>query len=163
LFRYGAATKVTTRESVAHRPHDRQLRARAKMALKCEPVEFSGVQARAIARGFGDAVARADIVIHACAILPEHVHLVVARHRHSIQQLVNFLKGSASRQLLREGLHPFVGLRCADGVLPSVWASQYWKVFIDDPEHLSAAVSYVRRNPVKEGMVGQRWWFERPV
>ena len=154
---------VTTRRSVACRPHNRALREAAKRALKYEPVAYSGIEARAVARGFADAVERADVAIHACAILPDHVRLVVARHRHAIQQLVNFLKGSATKELLREGLHPFGNRRRPDGSLPSIWASQYWKVYIDDAEHLEAAVRYVRKNPRKDGLVGQRWWFERSL
>src|SRR5213595_3972453 len=48
LFRFGPATKVDTRASLANKPHDRDLRQSAKEALKYPPVQFSGVQARAI-------------------------------------------------------------------------------------------------------------------
>ena len=52
LRRFGTATKVTTRQSRAHVPHDRELRLAAKEALDYPPVSFTGEQARAIGEGF---------------------------------------------------------------------------------------------------------------
>jgi len=52
LLRFGPATKVNTRRSVAGIEHDFALRAAAKAALKHPPVVLTGKQARAIARGF---------------------------------------------------------------------------------------------------------------
>lgn len=46
LRRFGPATKVETRRSVARRPHDRLRRLAAKQALKYPVVHFTGVQAR---------------------------------------------------------------------------------------------------------------------
>ena len=43
LFRYGPATKMTTRFSVAGRAHDRGLRLVAKRALKYPDVHFDGL------------------------------------------------------------------------------------------------------------------------
>src|SRR5438270_9322580 len=54
LFRFGPATKTDTRRSVAARPHDRAQRLAAKQALKYPPVQFTGLQARAIGRGFAE-------------------------------------------------------------------------------------------------------------
>src|SRR5438270_5776341 len=52
LFRYGSATKTAETRSLAHRAHDRALRQAAKSALKYPPLQFNGLQARAVARGF---------------------------------------------------------------------------------------------------------------
>src|SRR2546423_10304608 len=68
LFRYGPATKTTSRRSVAHKPHDRALRLAAKQALKYPPVNFNGVQARAAAIGFAAFAAKSKLNIWACAI-----------------------------------------------------------------------------------------------
>jgi hypothetical protein len=85
LLRFGRATTVNARHSLARRPFDAAKRAAAREALKYPPVVLTGLQARAIARGFADYAARADVSILACAILPQHVHLVVGRHRLSVE------------------------------------------------------------------------------
>jgi len=88
LFHYGGATKTTETCSVAGRPHDREKRLAAKEALKFPPVNFSGIQARAIGRGFAAYAAKSSLTIHACAILPDHVHLVLARHLLDVEKLL---------------------------------------------------------------------------
>jgi hypothetical protein len=77
LRRFGPATKVTDGRSRAHDPHDAAMRREAKKHLARKPVRFTGLQARAIAQGFSNFVRRSGITIHACAIMPDHCHLVV--------------------------------------------------------------------------------------
>ena len=51
LVRFGRATRTHARRSVASQPHDRKAREAAKWALKYPPVQFTGLQARAIGLG----------------------------------------------------------------------------------------------------------------
>ena len=51
LARFGPATKVNTRRSVAARPYDRQLKSEMQAALKYPPVHFTGEQAVTIVQG----------------------------------------------------------------------------------------------------------------
>jgi REP element-mobilizing transposase RayT len=141
--------------------HDRAKRIGAKRKLKYEPVFSTGVQARAIASGLARAAAEGGYQILACAILEDHVHLVIARIDRPISQVVAHLKGRASQELRAEGLHPFEKFADAKGNVPSVWAGKYWKVFIDHDEHLEKAIDYVDENPLKEGKRKQRWKFVR--
>jgi REP element-mobilizing transposase RayT len=162
LFRFGRATKTERRDSLAWEPHDQHLRVAAKRALKRPPVQLSGLQARAVGRGFATAVERNGITFWACAILPEHVHLVIARHSSRIEQIANWLKGAATRALLAEGLHPFAALAQADGKVPKCWAQGEWKVFLDKEEAIHRAIRYVEDNPQKEGKPRQHWPFVTP-
>ena len=162
LLRFGRATKVTTRRSVAGKPHSRALRAEAKLALAREPVTFTGHQAIAIADGFGDWAANSGATILACAILPEHAHLVVARHRFPIEQVANLLKGQATKSLTKAGLHSSQMQSYRDGTLPSPWARKFWKVFLTADEDILRAIRYVENNPFKEGKRRQRWGFVVP-
>ena len=159
LVRFGKATKVTTHRSVAKVSHDGNLRQEAKRASKYPPVRLSGIQAREIGRGFGRAVAEGGYSIFACAILHDHVHLIVEPHVRTIEQIVSHLKARASRQLRSEGLHPFASLARDDGSLPSVWSEGLWKVYCRDESHVRSAIRYVERNPGREGCRSQRWRF----
>jgi REP element-mobilizing transposase RayT len=162
LRRFGPATKTTERRSHAWDPHDVRKRLEAKKALARPPVQFTGAQALAVARGFKRFVERSNVVIHACAILPEHVHLVVARHNYSIEEMSRHLKADATTQLKREGLHPFANHPYRDGSLPTPWARNEWKCFIESMEYLGNAVDYVNANPMKEGKRAQHWSFVAP-
>jgi len=159
LARFGPATKITTRASVANIPHNKALRLEAKGALKYEPVSFSGRQCLAIGHGFKDAIARSGFVIHACAILPEHTHLVVKRHRYRIELVRDQLKGQASKALHRENLHPFANVIMASGSPHTPWTDEGWDVFLNSPDDIYRAIAYVRQNPMKEGKPAQDWTF----
>ena len=162
LLKYGPATKVQTTRSVARRPHNAALRATAKQALMYKAVTFDGAQAICISKGFADGVRRSGYVMRACAILPEHVHLVVARHSYKIEQVTNRLKGSATRYLTEAGLHPMQDQVAVDEALPSPWAVGLWNVYLDSVEDIRRAIDYVEKNPEKERKKRQTWSFVVP-
>ncbi len=163
LFRHGGATKTTETCSLAYRPHDRQARLLAKQALKYPAVSFTGLQARAVGTGFAEYVAASGLIVRACAILPDHVHLVVERFRLDIEQVVVQLKGYATRQLMDEQLHPFQTIRLKNGRPPKCWSRGEWNVFLENDEDERRAIRYVEDNPLKEGKPRQRWSFVTPL
>lgn len=157
LQEFGEATKVSADEFCARKPHDRKKRLAAKAALDYPPVTFNGLQARAIARGFANSVRRSKITIWACAVMPDHVHLVVAPHRHAIETLGNLLKGEATRQLVREEIHPFQGQEGYRGRPPACFGRKWWVIYKDNEEALLNAIRYVERNPTRAGFRPQEW------
>jgi REP element-mobilizing transposase RayT len=159
LARYGEATKVTTRASLAAKPHDRKLRLAAKQSLKYPAVKFTGAQARSIGQGFGRYVERSGIVVWACAILPCHIHLVVRRHRYSAETMMQQFKGNGTMQLNRDKLHPLAAFAETDKSAPSPWGEHGWKVFLDSDADIWRAIKYVDDNPLKEGKPRQHWSF----
>jgi REP element-mobilizing transposase RayT len=159
LFRFGPATKVETRVSLAHEPHDRAARLAAKEALQRPAVQFTGVQARAVGHGFAESVRKGSVTVWACSIMPEHVHLVIARHWVKVEHISNLMKGAATRALLQESLHPFSQWQEADGTVPKCWAVGEWKVYLGSEEEIQRAIKYVEANPIKEGKPAQHWPF----
>jgi REP element-mobilizing transposase RayT len=158
LFRYGGtATKVETTRSVAARRHDRALREETKHHLKYPPVIFTGVQARAIGQGFTVAVQKCGYQILACAILPDHVHVVIRAHRNRPTLVVGHLKREATLQLVAQGLHPFQHLYETGKSIHSCWAEKCWRVYLDTREDEDRAIRYVEGNPQKEGKPRQHW------
>ena len=155
------AFDLSARVQLAHRPHDHALRLAAKKALKRPAVEFNGLQARAVGMGFARYVESAQLPVWACAILPDHVHLVVGRPKMRVEQLVIQLKGAATESLKVQGLHPFGELEDNRGRTPKCFARGEWKVYLDS-EDVLRAVRYVENNPVKESKKRQRWSFVVP-
>jgi REP element-mobilizing transposase RayT len=163
LFRAaGPATPVDTHRSVAHAPHDVEARLQAKKALRYPAVVFDGHQALSIANGFARMRAKSQYQVYACSILPEHVHMVLGRHRYRVETMVRLLKAEATSQLLRDQRHPMARWPREDGSLLSPWAVKCWKVFLYTDEDVVRSIQYVRDNPVKEGKRPQRWRFVRP-
>jgi REP element-mobilizing transposase RayT len=159
LLKFGRATTIYTRSSVAHAEHDWQWRRAAKAALKHAPVKFTGVQALSISKGFAKACRDSGYVLRALSILEDHVHGVLDRHERAAEQVVGHLKSAASRQLRIDGLHPF-----DDGGerIPSVWAEGCWKRFLNSGDEIIHAVDYTDENPIKEGKRRQHWSLVTP-
>ena len=163
LFRFGGpATKTNLRRSLARDAHDVAMRLEMKKHLARDPVLLNGLQARAVARGFARFV-QTGIIVRACAILPDHVHFVILRHSYSIERIATLLKGAATAQLIREGLHPFQDQPYRDESFPTPWVRRWWKVFLDSDEDIVRASGYVEDNPLTEGFPKQRWSFVAPL
>jgi REP element-mobilizing transposase RayT len=148
LLRFGAATKVNTLRSVANQVYDYKLKREMQNALARLPVYFSGQQAREIVRGF----AATPYTIHACAVLPDHVHLVVAYTPRNIRRVVGHLKSEATRAL-RD---------CGWFLTDSPWADHGWNVYLNSVEEVLRAIRYVEQNPLREGKRLQRWSIVTP-
>ena len=162
LLRFGPATKIDSRRSVAGNRHDWRLRKAAKDSLSYPPVHFTGVQALSVIAGFKTAIEEAGYHCVACSILPEHVHLVMLRHQRKAEVMIQHLKAKASSRLREDGLHPLLAHVQKDGSLPSPWVRKGWKVFLDDPQDVLRAIAYVEMNPIKEGLRPQHWSFVEP-
>ncbi|HDZ69273.1 MAG TPA: hypothetical protein ENH43_02515, partial [Phycisphaerales bacterium] len=101
-----------------------------------------------IAAGLSRVVQRLGIKIPACAIMNDHIHVLVLRSRYRIEYLVNQFKGAATRALKLKR---------------TPWARGCWKVFITDTETLLAAAKYVQANPIYAGLPAQCWDFITPT
>jgi REP element-mobilizing transposase RayT len=150
LAQFGPAQPVQTEKSVAHRPHDPKARAQPKRYLKYAPVVLNGAQALAVARGIAQAKGEAGYRIYACAILPQHLHLIVARHTRPVERIIAHMKAKATRRLKGDGLHPAV---------PHLWARGARHRFLRSDDQMRRAIDYVQQNPLKEGSPRQNWSF----
>jgi len=158
----GSATRTDTRRSVADAEHDHAARQRAKRALRYRPVIFTGVQAREIARALGEYVDERKAVIHAASLMPDHVHLVVARSGRKIEQVASQLKMKATARLAKAALHPMPVIDPKTGRRPSPWARNQWAVYLDSHDDVRRAIHYVNDNPINVGLRAQSWRWVAP-
>lgn len=160
LARFGRATRGICRRNID--PLKWQTwRASAQRVLKFPSVHLSGRQALTVGRGFSTAIRKSGLTIWACSILPEHVHLVIARHTFKAEQMCNLLKGDATKALTAASLHPLAS-HTLSGKTPSPWGKGQWKVYLDDAQAIESAINYVEANPEKEGKPRQTWSFVTP-
>ncbi|HEX4413802.1 MAG TPA: transposase [Lacipirellulaceae bacterium] len=88
--------------------------------LEYPRIRFDAEQRDAIGLVFGDVIAERNYTCYACAIMPDHVHMVIRKHRDSAEQMTGNLQG-ASRTWLRN-----------NGIVSEenpTWTSNGWKVF----------------------------------
>lgn len=163
LARFGRTTRRLEQRTLAQLSSD-ELKQRETMraALKYPAVRLTGFQALSVANGFRSQSLKCRYQIWALSILPEHTHVVVARHKYRVEQVTNLLKGAATGQLLNDNRHPLESHAAAGERPPSMWARRCWKVFLDSNEAIENAIAYVIDNPVKEGKPPQNWQWLTP-
>ena len=159
---FGDINPANTPRSLAGNPYDHDKKKAMQAALMYPPVILTGHQAVTIARGFQFRAEASGIPIYACAIMPDHIHLVLGRFRYKAEQMVNLLKGSATIQLNKENRHPLAEYVDSHGSTPTPFAKGLWKVFLDSPEDVRRAIRYDENNPVRAGLKPQVWDFVQP-
>ena len=127
----------------------------AKTKLRFPPVEINGIQAVTVVEGFKKACTEGGYLVHACAVLPVHVHLVVGIHPRAIRQIVGHLRSRATSLLKERGLWVF------DQGRP-IWGEHGWNVRLEDEQAVLRAIRYVELNPIKEGKKRQDWSIVTP-
>ena len=108
-----------------------------------EPGDFSNV-----ADAIGSAVAERSYTCYAAAIMPDHVHLVIRKHRDLAETMIDELQ-KLSRHRLRSDDHP-------------VWTTGGWKRFLGFPEQIRRVIGYVENNPAEIRLPRQSWAFVTP-
>lgn len=162
-FGNGTKDRADGERSVSHRAFDREKARAAKRALKYPPVKLTGTQAKCATDGIAERVATDGLVVHAYAVLADHMHAVILRHPHrSCEQMMVRLKSAATRGLTEAELHPFQNLVKADGSLPKLFARGGRHRFLFTPADVRSRIKYVEENPVKAGLPRQRWSFVVP-
>ncbi|MCY2925712.1 MAG: hypothetical protein NT031_09765 [Planctomycetota bacterium] len=123
---------------------------RAPDLLKHDLSEFSAREIAEIAASFGGCVASRPYTVYACAIMGDHVHLLIRKHRDRAEEMIDRFQ-SVSRLRLRD-----LGLRPCDH---PIWGGPGWKVFLDHPDEIPRTIRYIEDNPVKQGLPRQTWEF----
>ena len=163
LARFGRPKKTLERNELNElTAQELQDRAAAKAALLYPEVSINGEQALTIANGFGIQSRKSGYSVWACAILPEHTHMVLARHTYHVERMVNLLKGAATTEMMRVGNHPLREHAPPGERPPRMWSGHQWKVYLDNEDSIREAIAYVERNPEEEGKARQHWSFVTP-
>jgi len=128
----------------------REFYSRAEDVLSFGLVEFNTSEIREIAAGFAEAVSRHRYTCYACAIMPDHAHLIIRKHKDKAEQMIENVQELVRLRLSASGSRP-----------PGhpVWARSGWRVFLDHPDDIRRTICYVNDNPLKRRMPPQDWAF----
>ena len=97
-------------------------------------------------------IRKRNYTCYACAILPDHVHLSIRKHRDQAETMIEELQ-NGSRAAVRRMRPEWPEHR--------VWGGLGWKVFLDSREDIERTVAYVARN-LQEARIIQPWSFVEP-
>lgn len=132
----------------------RQFYERAESLLRHPRLNFDETARDEIAAAFAQVMIDQRYTCYSCAVMPDHVHLLMRKHKHSAEQMIDMLK-DVSRERLQAHGH-----RSCDH--PTWVAGSGWKVFLDHPDDVRRTIQYIERNPLPLGLPSQKWSFVTP-
>ena len=123
----------------------------AEDCLRHPLVTFDEPERALIAAAFAQTVIGQSYTCYGCAIMPDHVHVLMRKHKHSAEGIARSLMESSRLRLIESGnrapTHP-------------VWiAGNGWKVFLDHPDDIWRTIKYIETNPIKDGLPAHDWPF----
>ncbi len=128
----------------------REFYERAAGKLKHALLTFDSDEREALAACFGQTIRSHAYTCYACAIMPDHVHILIRKHKHRAEDMIQNLQHE-SRECLRAN-----GRREKDH---PVWGGPGWKVFLDTPDDVERTIRYVEQNPINARLPAQSWQF----
>lgn len=135
-------------------PPRREVRAfyeRATPLLVHPVMTLSADAFETTACGVADAIAEQSYTCYACAVMPDHVHMVIRKHKHKAEEMLGNLKLLSRKRLVDAGSF--------DAEHPVWTGGDGWKVFLEHPDDIRRTIRYVERNPIKGGWPAQSWDF----
>jgi len=134
----------------------RRFYEQAENVLKYSLLRFSPNETLLLGHAFAEVISRERYTCYACAIMPDHIHMVFRKHRDLAESMIAKFQAASQEAKLRigdtsrrESTHP-------------VWGGPGWKVFLDSPEDIRRTIRYVEDNPVQGRMPSQSWDFVKP-
>ena len=123
---------------------------RAHKRLRFDPLWFDEADRLVIADAFAETIRTHGYTCYAAVIIPDHVHLLIRKHRERAEDMINALQSESRARMCEMPTVPFDH---------PVWTEGGWKVFLDTPADIRRTIAYIERNPSKEGLPRQRWPF----
>ena len=131
----------------------REFYREAAKRLTHELSTFDAAARQIIADAFAEVIARETYTCWACAIMPDHIHMIIRKHRDTAEDMITNFQ-NASRSRLRE---------CSFRTLDHpTWGGPGFKVFLDHPTEIHRTIKYIEQNPLKIGLPSQSWPFVMP-
>jgi len=145
---YGRKRIQPTRKEI----QDFQHRAAAVLHYPVKP--FDTAMRMSVANAFATVIERERYTCYACAVMPDHVHLVIRKHKDLAERMVDCVRHESRTELIRSG---------AFGQDHPVWSASWgWKVFLFHPDEVRRTIRYVEENPLSLRLPIQRWSFVKP-
>jgi REP element-mobilizing transposase RayT len=124
---------------------------RAKLVLKHPLLEVRDDAVPCVANAIAEVMEQQCYTCYACAIMPDHVHILLRKHKHLAEEMLDFLQDGSRCALIDAGHRP------SDH---PVWTGGGgWIVYLDHPDEVERTIPYIEANPVKARLPRQDWPF----
>jgi len=122
----------------------------AQDRLAHQVIEFTDEEIELVGKSLGKVIGEEKYTCYRCAIMPEHVHMLMRRHRDKAEVMIEKFQRETREALIQAKRR---------GLLHPVWGGPGWKVFLDSREAIENVDKYVQENPKNAGRPEQHWSF----
>lgn len=126
----------------------------AQPLLKHELLPFTDAEINAVGEALAETICERQFTCYACAVMPDHVHMVIRKHRDTAEEMIDAFQQASARALRGRGTR--------FGENHPVWGGPGWKVFLFTRSDIERTNRYVARNPEKARRPAQLWPFVVP-
>lgn len=113
-------------------------------------LRFDIDQINIVGAAFSDVVANERYTCYASAMMPDHVHMLIRKHRDTSEQMIGRLQAKSRMWLIE---------RAAIDPDHPIWtAGGGWSVYLETPDDVRRTIRYIERNPRER----QQWPFVVP-
>jgi REP element-mobilizing transposase RayT len=126
----------------------------AHKLLSFTPLMFDQSDITVIGNAFAEIITERKYTCYACAIMPDHVHLLIRKHRDLGEDMIEFLQDRSRDRFCEAGTcdpsHP-------------VWTDGGWKRYLFTPDEVRDVIRYIEANPLEIRWPRQQQWpFVKP-
>jgi REP element-mobilizing transposase RayT len=129
----------------------RRFYEQAATRLNHRLLTFDETERAIIGTAFGEVIKREKYTCYACVVMPDHVHLLICKHKQTAEEMAANLMDGSRAALVAAKRRP------AD--LPTWVGGTPWSVFLDHPDDIRRTVTYIEKNPLPLRLPVQRWPF----
>jgi REP element-mobilizing transposase RayT len=112
----------------------------AKPKLKHEIRPNTDDEIKLVAEAFAVTIQTRGYTCYGCAIMPDHVHILIRKHRDKAEEMIGYLQDESWKQLTETGNWPSGH---------PIWGGPGWKVFLNSCADIERTIRYIRENPIK--------------
>jgi REP element-mobilizing transposase RayT len=128
----------------------REFYQKATPVLSYPALTFDHADIERIGRAFAEIVEERKYTCYACAIMPDHVHILIRKHRDLGEEMIEHLQERSRERFGAAGTcdpsHP-------------VWTDGGWKRYLFAPVEVRGVIRYIDNNPLEIGWPRQEWGF----
>jgi REP element-mobilizing transposase RayT len=135
------------------RPDVRAFQHQAQQVLSYPVLQFDQLDIPIIADAIAEVVAERRYTCYACAIMPDHVHILIRKHHDLGEEMIEYLQNRSRDRFCERDV--------CDSSHP-VWTDGGWRRYLFTPEQIVGVIKYIEANPLEIGWPRQQWTFVTP-
>jgi REP element-mobilizing transposase RayT len=129
----------------------REFHQKAQEVLKHPVLTFDDDEIAILGKAFGEVITEKEYTCYACAIMPDHVHMLIRRHRDRAEDMIERFQEHSRTAVIEAGRRP--------PTHPMWTKGAGWKGFLNTVRDFQRTIEYVRGNPREIGRAEQTWDF----